>query len=489
MIRRAPWGWLLAAALVASACGGDDGGSTADTTAPSETVTDSGDPDEPGTDPADDDDDGDGDGEPVTTEPAPIEFEDTELTLWSSFADEPSIAAFRPIIDRCEAEHPWLTIKYVGKDQLSTALAAATEAGRPPDLVQGDFSGGLARIEASGLAVTVDELAERDGIDWEQFVPGSVKMVTFNGQRYGLPLSVDTAALFYNQDALDEGGIGAPPATFDELYAAAQQLLVVDSDGRIQRIGFVPDVGDGSFVTYSGALFGGGLFSEDGTRVTLTETDAWEQGFNWQRQFYDLFDDSAFQRFVAGFGSYDSSENFFITGELALYLEASYFITWPSRFGQGEPENWGVVPMPGPEGVADPEDFSLIAGGNWFMIPRGVKDVEASWAAMKCMALASEEVASFEQFIGNIPANVAALDLFEEYELARLPAYQTFIDLARSPNAEVPRSSVIIGSATDELTSLALSYRRGDFGPDELPGRLAALEQRLQQELDLELGN
>jgi multiple sugar transport system substrate-binding protein len=473
---------LVASALVASACGGGGGGDDPTTTS----ATDSAETTSAPTTADVDDSTPTGDTEPPATIPE-IEFEPTTLELWSSFVDEPSIQAFQPIIDRCEAENDWLTINYVPKLQLDTTVAAAVEAGNPPDLVQGDFTGGLARFEASNLAVDVAPLAARDQLDWDQFVEGSVRLVEFNGKRYGLPLSLDTAALFVNEGLLEEAGITTLPASFDDLYEIAERLLVKDDQGRISRIGFVPDVGDGSFAVYAGALFGAQLFNEDGTRVTLTEGDGWIEAFNWQRQFFELFDDSAFQRFVAGFGSYDSADQFFLRGEVATYLEASYFITWPGRFGQGQPERWTVVPMPGPSGVTDPEEFSVITSGNWFLIPTGAKNVEASWAAMKCMALAAEEIAAFEEFVGNIPANREALALFEEYEAARLPEYQAFIDIAKSPNAVVPRSSVIIGTAYDEVTALALAYRRGDFTPDELPGRLADLEQRLQQELDLEL--
>ena len=410
------------------------------------------------------------------------------LTLWSSFGDTELVEAFQPIIDKCEADNPWLTIDYVAKDGMATAFAAAAEAGDVPDIIQADFSSGLAKLEAAGAVYPIDEFASRDNFDWNQFVPGSVKLVTFNGKKWGIPLSVDTAGLFFNQDALDEAGLSVP-TSFEELSAAAEALLVQNPDGSIERIGWVPDVGDGSFAVPTGLLFGAKLFSEDGTQVTVN-TQEWIDALNWQRSFYEPFGDyENFARFVGGFGSYDSAQNFFITGQVPLYLEASYFTTWPERFGNGQPANWGVAPFPGPDGVASADELAIIGSGNAFYVPAKATDPEASWIAASCMATAAQQIADFEVVVGNIPANKEALDIFEQVEVARIPAYKTFIDLAKSSNAVVPNSSVIVETAYDQMTALALAYRRGDFSEADLPQQLADLQARLEDELALELGS
>jgi multiple sugar transport system substrate-binding protein len=410
------------------------------------------------------------------------------LTLWSSFGDTELVEAFQPIIDKCEADNPWLTIDYVAKDGMATAFAAAAEAGDVPDIIQADFSSGLAKLEAAGAVYPIDEFASRDNFDWNQFVPGSVKLVTFNGKKWGIPLSVDTAGLFFNQDALDEAGLSVP-TSFEELSAAAEALLVQNPDGSIERIGWVPDVGDGSFAVPTGLLFGAKLFSEDGTQVTVN-TQEWIDALNWQRSFYEPFGDyENFARFVGGFGSYDSAQNFFITGQVPLYLESSYFTTWPERFGNGQPANWGVAPFPGPDGVTDAGELAIIGSGNAFYVPAKATDPEASWIAASCMATATQQIADFEVVVGNIPANKAALDIFEQVEVARIPAYKTFIDLAKSSNAVVPNSAVIIETAYDQMTALALAYRRGDFSEADLPQQLADLQARLEDELALELGS
>lgn len=461
----------LVLALAGAACGGDSDDTTEGTDAPSAT------------------DGPDGTGSPSSGTSEPRVFEPTTLTLWSSFSDQGSTDAFQGIIDRCEADNPWMTIEYVGKDDMETALPAAVEAGAPPDLVQADFSGSLAQVAAGELAVTVDDLMARDGISWDLFVAGGKRLVEFDGKHHGVPFSLDPAALFYNQDSLDEVGIASPPATTEELLAAAKALLVVDGSGAIERVGFVPDVGDGSYALFLTQMFGASMFSADGSEVLLADTaDAWLEAAKWQKQFFDLLDPDEFQRWAAGLGSYDSADNFFIAGQLPLYFEGSYFVTWPDRFGGGKPENWGVVPLPGPNGPADAATQSIIASGNMFAIPRGVADVDASWEAVKCLSTASEEISAFEQFVGNIPVNVAALDLYESAVVPTLPEMQTFIDLVRSPAAELPPSSLVRGALSDELSILIIQYRSGFLSDDDLRASLDDLDSRYQDELDLELG-
>ncbi len=464
---------LVVAALIVAACGGSDD-STATTGTPSPTTAAA-----PDTTAAPD----------VSTETtAAPTFEPTTLTLWSSFSDQPSIDAFQVMIDHCQAENPWMTIEYVGKDDMSTALPAAIEAGSPPDLVQADFSGELAQIEAGELAVTVDDLMARDGISWDLFVPGGKRLVEFNGKHYGVPLSMDPAALFVNQDALDEVGIASAPTTTEELLAAAKALLKVNGD-QIERVGFVPDV-DGSYALFLTRLFDAETVNEDGSQILLSETaDNWVSALAWQKQFYDLVDPDAFDRWAAALGSYDSADNFFIAGDLPMYFEGSYFVTWPDRFGNGNPKNWSVVPLPGPNGVADAASQSVIASGNWFSIPRGVKNVDASWEAVKCLATASDQIAEFEKFVGNIPANAAALDAYEAAVVPGLPEMKTFIELVRSPAAKTPPSSLVAGSLGDELSALAGEYRRGNLSDDDLRAALDELDSRYQDELDIELGN
>lgn len=54
---------------------------------------------------------------------------------------------------------------------------------------------------------------------------------------YGVPLSVDTLALYYNKDMLKNAGIYDPPKTWDEFKDISERLTVRDEKGNIARAG------------------------------------------------------------------------------------------------------------------------------------------------------------------------------------------------------------------------------------------------------------
>lgn len=71
----------------------------------------------------------------------------------------------------------------------------------------------------------------------DQFVDVAVKDLTIGGQIYGLPIYVDTLALYYNKDLLNTAGIVSPPRTWEEFNDDVKRLTVLDSRGNIVGAG------------------------------------------------------------------------------------------------------------------------------------------------------------------------------------------------------------------------------------------------------------
>lgn len=61
--------------------------------------------------------------------------------------------------------------------------------------------------------------------------------VVLDGKIYGLPLSLDALALYYNKDILDRSGVAVPPSTWGELNEAVKKTTKFDSNGRIIQAG------------------------------------------------------------------------------------------------------------------------------------------------------------------------------------------------------------------------------------------------------------
>jgi len=71
----------------------------------------------------------------------------------------------------------------------------------------------------------------------EQFVDQTALDLTSKGEIYGLPLYVDTLALYYNKQLLNSVGIATPPKTWEEFNVDVIKLTQIDSRGNISRAG------------------------------------------------------------------------------------------------------------------------------------------------------------------------------------------------------------------------------------------------------------
>jgi len=69
----------------------------------------------------------------------------------------------------------------------------------------------------------------------DAFVDVVAEQVILNNQIYGLPLSVDTLALYYNRDILTKAKIPLPASTWAELVDQAPRLTLFDTNGNIKQ--------------------------------------------------------------------------------------------------------------------------------------------------------------------------------------------------------------------------------------------------------------
>ena len=53
---------------------------------------------------------------------------------------------------------------------------------------------------------------------------------TIDGKVYGLPVAASARAMYYNKTLLEQAGVAAPPATWDELVAAAEKVSALGDD-------------------------------------------------------------------------------------------------------------------------------------------------------------------------------------------------------------------------------------------------------------------
>ncbi len=181
------------------------------------------------------------------------------LEYWTVFDD---VEALQALIDKYRADRPYLsiTLRQLRSDELYPRLVEALAEDRGPDIISissrtlGQFQSKLATMPASvpDAVVSVQrgtlgtktqvftrtsQLPTLDQLDRE-YLQAVGKDVVRGGKMYGLPLSVDTMAVYYNKDLLDRAGVAEPPKNWDEFQAAVKKMSRFDkASGKILQAG------------------------------------------------------------------------------------------------------------------------------------------------------------------------------------------------------------------------------------------------------------
>ena len=138
------------------------------------------------------------------------------------------------LIQEFEATHPDIKIRFDSPpySTYTTKLAASVSAGTGPDVINIHNSWAYKYIKSGLLKPVPEEIISTEEIE-EQFF-SLIESFKYEGRYYGLPIGAGNLALFYNTRMFEEAGLDPehPPATWEELQAAAQKLTRREN-GRI----------------------------------------------------------------------------------------------------------------------------------------------------------------------------------------------------------------------------------------------------------------
>lgn len=170
--------------------------------------------------------------------------------------------AFGAIIQEFQALYPHTSITYktVRPQEYEQTLLEAWAEDRGPDIFSipntwlGKYQTKVLPIGLSNEVVlarqimtgtikkepkVIEERKKAPGIRQlrENFVETVSKDVVINNQIYGLPLSLDILALYYNRDLLNSAGITNPPQTWQEFVNDVRLLTLQDRYGNFIQSG------------------------------------------------------------------------------------------------------------------------------------------------------------------------------------------------------------------------------------------------------------
>lgn len=313
---RATVSTIAALALVAAACGGDDG--AADDPAP-----------QPGPADAADGQESDAATEPTAadptaaspsgtmaaeiTEPVTIRFENYNLA-----SAGPNRDGTLKMIEAFEAANPLITVDAVATpdQEMFPSLQAQVVAGDPPDLAQvllREWDQNIANLPMMELG----ELAGSEALtahleSGHPFHPRAAALTERDSEMRGIAYVFSTPTLFYNADLFREAGLDpdSPPTTWEEVGVAARAIAAQTDAGGLYVACIELDWCTQGILLSNGAR----VMSPDRTEITWASPEAIEVYEFWQQ----LVQDGAHVD-LAGADALDA----FAAGNLGIYLQTS----------------------------------------------------------------------------------------------------------------------------------------------------------------------
>jgi multiple sugar transport system substrate-binding protein len=191
------------------------------------------------------------------------------LVFWSpsEFVPEWNETVKRQVEAFCEKENAIADITFIAWADVEPKLAAAIEAGTPPD-VHKCSTGLVGFYQSAGALVDLTDVYKQIGERLGGWYPTAGYDVTFSGRQWGIPDAFQANAMYYRKDLLDKAGVGVPK-NLDEFLQVAQKIHN-PSEG-VYALGFPMSTAGDSIMTWRAFLwsFGGKLVEKDGKTLAF----------------------------------------------------------------------------------------------------------------------------------------------------------------------------------------------------------------------------
>ena len=249
--------------------------------------------------------------------------------------------------------------------ELVQKYATAIAGGQAPDALSLD----LIYTPAFAAAGQLEDLS-----DWAKALPyfnslspSHVKLGTYDGKVYGMPLSVETSIFAWNKDLYKKAGLDPEkaPATWEEITANAEKIRALGGD----NYGFYfsgGGCGGCMIFTFTPLVWGAGadILSEDSKTATLDTPQ--------MRKAIEIYRNLVAKDTVPAGSASDNGVNFlsFTNGKIGQQSLGAFAI---GTLVTQHPEiNFGVTLIPSVDGKT-----SSFAGGDNFVVTKGTPKLDA----------------------------------------------------------------------------------------------------------------
>lgn len=252
-----------------------------------------------------------------------------ELVIWTDAEREQAISDAAAAFE--EETGAKVTLVQKNFEDLRNDFIAQVPTGEGPDITVGSHDW-LGALVAAGVVDTIDV-----GDKVSEFEPVALEAMTYDGQLYALPYSLETVALVQNVDL-----VGAEaPATWDEmiqkgLAAGTERPFVINTAG---------ETGDGYTMYGFQTSFGAPVFVQDDTGSYTSEVGMGGAGGEAFAQWLHA-------NGSAGTGYLSTTIDYDINNELFASGKAPYTVQGPWAISSFPDVNVAVNPIPSAGGEA-----------------------------------------------------------------------------------------------------------------------------------------
>jgi ABC-type sugar transport system, periplasmic component len=296
-----------------------------------------------------------------------------EITFWTQ--PQGDLLAYQDLFDQLTGEFRDQTGINVSVEVINWSVAFNTwltvaQGGAAPDCADmywlHSFSGiGAGRFGPMPITEYKDQWPTLE----DDFYPGALADVNWNGEFYGIPWRVDIRPVIYRTDFLAEAGIEAPPANWEEIVEQGLALTQRDDNGNVTRWGFAPGNNNPAqtLLPYYWQA-GGAMMSEDGKTATI-DNEAMRTALKFLQDLVHIHKVTSPEIFEK---SADPLTDF-TSGMVAI--NGSSGNAWPVQLDRDYPEMEGTWALAlNPEG---PENRDSFSGAGYWGVLYGSRDVDA----------------------------------------------------------------------------------------------------------------
>ena len=357
--------------------------------------------------------------------------EDVKLTLWSLDKD---IQPAPNLVKEFNDQHNGITIEYrlIQFDDVVTEAMRAYATGQAPDIIAVDNPEHALFSSRGAFLDLTDMIKNSKVIKPENYFPGPLKSVEWDGKYFGVPKATNTIALYYNKDMFKAKGLdpNKPPQTWDELVEDARKLT--DPAKNVYGLAFSAKANEeGTFQFLPWAQMGGGSYEHINADGAVKALEVWKT----------IMDEKLASPDTLTRGQWDSTGTF-NSGNAAMAISGPWEL---DRMTKEAKFDWGVTLLPVPKEGA--ERSSAMGDFNWAVFSTSKHPAEA-FKALEYFA--SQDDKMFKNF-GQLPAR-SDISIPETGQPLKDAALKVFLEQLkyakpRGPHPQWPKISKAIQDA------------------------------------------